>query len=120
MSYDVSISVKAEGIDYYIELCDLGNITWNARDLILYSSGWDINNEAPNGAVRPWIEKIERGIQELSEHPEKYKKYESPNGWGTIRGTLKFYNGCLINAQHWLSNTQFDKELQSIAVIYVD
>ena len=42
MSYSVSIRVKAEGIDKYIQLEWLGNVTWNVKELIEKSSGWEI------------------------------------------------------------------------------
>ena len=31
----------------------------------------------------------------IEKHPEKYKKYESPNGWGTIEGCKRFFTWCL-------------------------
>lgn len=33
--------------------------------------------------------RLERGLKELTEHPEKYKKYEPKNGWGTLDGAIK-------------------------------
>lgn len=118
MSYSVRISVKVEGINRYVEVQELGNITWNVRKLIFHSSGWDIKNEASNGAVLPWLEKIRHGIEELETHPERYKEYESPNGWGTVRGTLEFYKRCVQNAEEW-ANWE-DQELIDAAVVYVD
>ena len=46
MSYDVKFVAKLEGIDKYVSVigCD-ANITWNAKELIKQSSGWEIENE---------------------------------------------------------------------------
>lgn len=117
MSYDVHIAVKVEGVDAYAVLYDLGNITWNVRELIKQSSGWEIKNEDQNGALLPWIEMIQRGSQELRYHPQRYKHLESPNGWGTVGGTLGFYETCLEGAKAWIEENE---ELLSAAVIYVD
>lgn len=117
MSYDVSIKVKVEGLDHYVFVYDLGNITWNVRELIRQSSGWDIKNEAPNGPLQPWLEKIRAGIKELEQHPGKYRQYEARNGWGTVEGTLEFYRHCVHNAEKFLKRR---KQLLPAAVVYVD
>ena len=39
------------------------------------------------------VHKIERGIRELAEHPERYERYNPPNGWGSLKGALE----CLRN-----------------------
>ena len=117
MSYDVSIRLPIKGLeDRYIEAVHLGNITWNVRELIKRSSGWDIKNENNNGAVLPWLEMIEHGIAELANNPNKYKKYEAPNGWGTVYGTLRFYEECRNNAHEWINDTE---DLLPVAVIWV-
>lgn len=117
ISYDISIRLPVKGLeDKWVEVADLGNITWNVRELIKQSSGWDIKNEDKNGAVLPWIQMIEHGIAELENRPGKYKQYESPNGWGTICGTLNFYKRCFDNASDWIS---YNEDLISVAVIWV-
>ncbi len=118
MSYDVSIRLPVKGLeDRYVEVADLGNITWNVHELIKRSSGWEIKNEDNNGAVLPWLKMIEHGISELENRPSKYRKYESPNGWGTVSGTLNFYHRCYDNASDWIS---FNEELLPVAVVWVD
>ena len=120
MSYDVSIKVKVEGIDKYIAPKDEScNITWNVRDLIKQSSGWDIHNEASNGPVKEWEEKILTGIKELSCHPEKYKQYEAPNGWGTVRGTLDFYRRCYDMIRDF-EEDYYTRDLLPVAVVWVE
>ena len=114
MSYDVSLRVKVEGIDAYTTIADGPNITWNVRELIEKSSGWCIKNEAGNGSVYDWYEKIQRGIRELTFNPEEYRQYESPNGWGTVEGTLEFYRDCIE-----MIESVYQTELLHVAEVYV-
>lgn len=117
MSYDVSIKLPIKGAkDKWIEVAELGNITWNVRKLIFQSSGWAIKNEASNGEILPWLKLIEHGIKELQNNPDKYKQYESPNGWGTVNGTLNFYRNCYDNATEWI---RYNEQLLPYAVIWV-
>ena len=117
MSYDVDIRVKVEGVDRYIPVVDYDvNITWNVRELILRSSGWDIQNEASNGPVEPWRKMITNGLHELITNPAKYKKYESPNGWGTINGVIKFYRACLEMCDYFFQDYE---DLKDVAVVWV-
>lgn len=92
MSYDISFKVKVDGTDKYIEVgdCD-ANITWNVREIIELSTGLPWINEANNGYCKDVIPAIARGYAELLDNPEKYKPYESPNGWGTVQGTKSFF-----------------------------
>lgn len=96
MSYDISFRVKVEGIDKYVVVgdCD-ANITWNVRKIIEMSTGLPWENEANNGLCIDVIPKIEQGLQELRKNPQKYKPYEASNGWGTVRGTIGFYETIL-------------------------
>lgn len=117
MSYDVSIRLPVKGLeDRYVEVADLGNITWNVRELIKQSSGWEIKNESNNGDLLPWMQMIRRGISELENNPDQYRQYESPNGWGTIQGTLNFYKYCIENAEGWIS---WSEDLLPAAVVWV-
>ena len=92
MSYDIDFRVKVEGIDRYVSVgdCD-ANITWNVRKIIVRSTGLPWLNEENNGFCKDIIPRIEKGLEELKNHPEKYKKYEAPNGWGTVQGTIRFF-----------------------------
>ena len=50
MSYDISFKVKVEGVDAYVQVgtCD-ANITWNARKIIVKSTGLKWKNCQNNG-----------------------------------------------------------------------
>lgn len=92
MSYDIDFRVKVEGLDRYIPIGDCeANITWNVRKIIELSTGLPWLNEQNNGYCKDVIPHIEKGLHELKNHPEKYKSYEAPNGWGTVEGTIHFF-----------------------------
>lgn len=117
MSYDVRIRLPVKGLeDKWVEVADLSNITWNVRELIKQSSGWEIKNEDNSGSILLWMRMIEHGIAELVKHPESYKKYEASNGWGTVSGTLRFYTECLDNAEKWINDNE---DLLPAAVVWV-
>lgn len=118
MSYDVKIQVKAEGTNTYVDL-NFGiypNITWNVKELILQSSGWNIKNNRFNGTVNEWEDLIQKGYNELNSNPDKYKQYESPNGWGTVKGTRSFYYDCLMLIEEMKYSYP---ELCDVALVYV-
>ena len=63
MSYDISFKAKAEGVDAYVPVgaCD-ANITWNARKIIVKSTGLKWKNCQNNGLCVDVIPKIEAGL----------------------------------------------------------
>ena len=96
MSYDIAFKLKAEGIDYWVNLgATDANITWNVRDMIRLSTGLEWENEKNNGLCVDIMPAIERGLYELRNRPSRYKKYEAPNGWGTIDGCKHFFKWLL-------------------------
>lgn len=92
MSYDITFRVKVEGADCYVDVgyCD-ANTTWNVREMIVKSTGLEWRNCDNNGFCKDVIPHIEHGLGELKNHPEKYKKYEAENGWGTVESTIRFF-----------------------------
>lgn len=96
MSYNIHFKVKAEGIDYYLDIgyCD-ANITWNVRKIIELSTGLPWINEENNGLCKDIIPCIENGLDELRRNPQKYLPYEAKNGWGTVEGTKRFFRRIL-------------------------
>ena len=92
MSYDISFRAKVEGCDEYVTVGDYClNITWNVRDIITLATGLEWKNEENNGLCVDVIPKIADGYAELVKHGKNYLKYESPNGWGTVEGTKRFF-----------------------------
>lgn len=117
MSYDIDFRVKVEGVDEYVSVGDCeANITWNVRKIIELSTGLPWLNEANNGLCKDVIPHIEKGLHELKNHPKKYKPYEAPNGWGTVNGTIHFYEE-IIKA--WRDFKRWNEELAEVAVFWI-
>lgn len=90
MSYDIYF--KARNSNNFPTLnVHVANITWNLRDMIVASTGLEWKNEGNNGLVEDVIPHIRKGLAELIDHPEKYKQYEDPDGWGTIKQCKLFF-----------------------------
>lgn len=117
MSYDIDFRVKVEGIDRYISVgdCD-ANITWNVRKIIELSTGLPWLNEENNGLCVDVIPSIEKGLHELLNNGEKYKKYEAPNGWGTVDGTIQFFHQIIAD---WYLFKRYEPELAKVAVFWI-
>ena len=118
MSYDISFKAKLEGMDRYIPVrgC-VANITWNVWEIIVKSTGLEWKNEANSGPCAEVIPKIEAGLMELVEHGDKYKQYEAPNGWGTVKGTINFFSQILAA---WDDLVQEDEELAMAATFWIE
>ena len=90
MSYDLRIGVKVEGTDIIAVIAEprLSNPTYNLRDMFVACMDWDYT-QGEWYKVSEVYDKICRGVAELSGYPKKYKKYDSPNGWGTVSSALE-------------------------------
>ena len=117
MSYDISFRVKVEGLDEYVEVgCQSANITWNVGKIIRLSTGLEWKNEANNGLCIDVIPKIRKGLYELLENPQKFKPYESPNGYGTVEGTINFFEQVL---REWYELQTDYETLVNVATFWV-
>ena len=118
MSYDISFKVKVEGIDRYVPVgdCD-ANITWNVRRLIEVTTGLPWLNEENNGLCKDVIPHIKKGLAELKKNPRKYKHYESPNGWGTVEGTINFFQEIIWA---WERLCMWDEDLVDVATFWIE
>lgn len=110
MSYDIEFKVRVENTDLWVDIPmnDYINITWNVNDIIRQSTGLEWKNEEDNGRVADVIPFIIKGYNELITNPEKYRHLESPNGWGTVEGTRKFFKMIIdeweaLCSDHWTS-----------------
>jgi hypothetical protein len=117
MSYDIDFRVKVEGVDAYASVGDCeANITWNVRKIIELSTGLPWLNGENNGYCKDIIPHIEQGLSELQRYPERYRPYEDPDGWGTVEGTIRFYER-IIDA--WRDFEQWNRELAEVAVFWI-
>ena len=120
MSYDISFKCRVHNTDRYITVgeCE-ANITWNLREMITKSTGLEWKNEENNGLCKDVVPKIADGLAELIKYPEKYKKYEAENGWGTIEGCKRFFI-TIINDWNNFCEDSWTKDLENEAYFWID
>lgn len=94
MSYDLRVLVKADGCGKFVPIAtpEYDNPTYNLRNMFVACMDWDYEQSKvyPAETAMPHIE---RGIHELTFNSKEYRKYDSPNGWGTLEGARE----CLIS-----------------------
>lgn len=91
MSYDLRIGVKVEGAqDLYAVIAEpeFSSPTYNLRKMFVACMGWDYE-QGKWYKVTDVLPMIQHGIKELKFHHSKYRKYDAPNGWGTVESALK-------------------------------
>lgn len=105
ISYDIGIYLKAE--DDGFELVDepeLSSPTYNLRDMFVACMDWNYEQHTfyPAKFV---LEKLIKGIEELSFHHARYERYDPSNGWGDIDGALEALklsrDSIINNARHY-------------------
>lgn len=118
MGYDIRFKVKVEGVEQYIDVGDCkANITYNCRNIITNSTGLEWENDANNGLCKDIIPKIKIGIDELKNNPEKYRQYESPNGYGTVKGTINFFKEIVHDWLYFLDDYPL---LESVTTFWIE
>ena len=94
MSYDVRFCVETvrannDGERYaVVHVPEYDSPTYNLREMFVNAMGWDYHQ----GSYYPMTEvypKLRRGLDELTKHPERYRRYEPSNGWGTVKGAVR-------------------------------
>lgn len=91
MSYDIRLGVKVDGAkDLYavVDEPELASPTYNLGQMFRKCTGWNYE-QGKWYKVSDVLPLIQHGIQELSYHPSAYKKYNAPNGWGTVESALE-------------------------------
>lgn len=121
MSYNISFKVKVEGVENrYVKVGECNaNITWNLREMIVKSTGLEWKNEENNGLCKDIIPYIAKGYAELIEHPEKYKQYEAPNGWGTVEGCKHFFLW-ILNDWDAFCNDSWLGDLKDVTYFWIE
>jgi hypothetical protein len=98
MSYDIRFCVETVHPDSFgdpyvvVHVPEYDSPTYNLRDMFVACMDW----EYKQGVYYPMAEvlpKLKRGLAELREHPDQYRKYNPPNGWGDLEGA----RGCLAD-----------------------
>ena len=92
MSYDVRFGVKVEGMNGYIAVIDepqYSSPTYNLREMFVACMEWDYSQGKWYNCIDV-LPKFQRGLHELRFNREQYKKYNPPNGWGSIDSAIEF------------------------------
>lgn len=101
MSYDIRFGVKVEGMDGYVATIDepeYSSPTYNLRDMFVACMNWDYEQGEWYNCAEA-IPKFEKGIHELRFNPKNYRKYNAPNGWGTVSSALEAMESVVKKAQ---------------------
>ena len=104
MSYDIRWCVETvmpnnDGERFcVVRIPEYDSPTYNYYKMFAACMGWDYDQSEQDEdgnwhacyyPMTDVVPKLERGLKELQEHPEKYRKYEPKNGWGTLNGAIK-------------------------------
>lgn len=89
MSYDIALyrkgMINKERVCYDYD----GNITWNVRKMLEVAFGENHLKKWNDLSCDKFFRDLEKGYIDMIKNPEKYRKYNSPNGWGTYETTLR-------------------------------
>lgn len=109
MSYDIRWCVETvrENNDgnrfVVVHYPEYDSPTYNYRKMFVACMDWDYRQ----GEYYPMTEvlpKLRYGLEQLVEHPEKYRQYEPANGWGTLNGAIRCIESWideLTNDDNW-------------------
>lgn len=104
MSYDIRWCVETVMPDVegdchaVVYIPEYDSPTYNYSKMFRACMGWnykqgemdeDGNYHPAYYPMAEVVPKLRRGLQELREHPERYRQYEPKNGWGTLPGAIK-------------------------------
>lgn len=88
MSYDIALyrkGLKNKERSYY----DYdGNITYNVYEMLEVAFGEEHLKKWNDLSYDKFFKDLEKGYIDMIKNSEKYRKYNSPNGWGTYETTL--------------------------------
>ena len=119
MSYEIKFKVKIEGVDKWVQVCyPVANITSNVRGMIQAATGLKWHNGTNNGLCGDVMPKIANGLYELRFKPSLYKQYESPNGWGTVEGTKRFFEQILQSWEGYVE--EYGEDVAAVTTFWVE
>lgn len=89
MSYDLRIGVKVEGADIIAVIAEPAHAhpTYNLREMFQACTEWEYT-QGEWYAVSEVYPLIQHGLAELIAYPERYRKYEPENKWGTVESAI--------------------------------
>ncbi len=126
MSYDFHVVLPIEGVEKenkmkYVEAPEYFeeeyhnpsfNITYNVRDILVATTerdDWLKNGYI--GLLKDLMPDINKALAKLIQNEDEYKKYDSPNGWGTTQGVIKLFTSM---RDYW---NMLDPEYKDVACL---
>ena len=101
MSYDIALyrkgMINKERVYYDYD----GNITWNVCEMLEVAFGENHLKKWNNMSCDKFFRDLEKGYIDMIKNPEKYRKHNSPNGWGTYETTLRTIKELYENIQKY-------------------
>ena len=90
MSYDIRLAVKVDGTDIYADIAEpkYSSPTYNLRDMFVACMDWDYS-QGEYYKCEDVLNKVERGIRELTCRPNIYNQYNPSNGWGSRTSAIE-------------------------------
>ena len=88
MSYDIALYRKGLKNNKRAYYNYDGNITYNVYEMLEVAFGENHLKKWNDLSCDKFFRDLEKGYIDMIKNPEKYKKYNSPNGWGTYETTL--------------------------------
>lgn len=88
MSYDIVLYRKGLKNNKRAYYNYDGNITYNVCKMLEVAFGESHLKKWNNLSCEDFFRDLEKGYIDMIRNPEKYRKYNSPNGWGTYETTL--------------------------------
>lgn len=101
MSYDIALyrkGLKNNKRSYYNYD---GNITYNVCEMLEVAFGEDHLKKWNDLSCDKFFKDLEKGYIDMIKNPKRYKKYDSPNGWGTYETTLSSIKELYENIQRY-------------------
>lgn len=92
MSYDIRLGVKVEGGNNLFAVIDepseYKNPTYNLGKMFRECTGRNFE-QGRWYKVSDVLPLIEKGVRKLKFSPQKYRRFEPENGWGTVESALQ-------------------------------
>ena len=88
MSYDIALYRKGQKNKKRIYYNYDGNITYNVCKMLEVAFGDKHLKKWNDMSCDKFFRDLEKGYIDMIRKPEKYRKYNSQNGWGTYETTL--------------------------------
>lgn len=101
MSLDFHLRYNIDGNEIYV----FGkNITHNLGEMAdkagIYYALWRPEEKGWDKAI-DIVPVLEKGLDKLKKKPDYYKKFDSPNGWGTYKHFVSFVEEVLENCKKY-------------------